>query len=640
MKTKSSLLSQCRPPLTLAYSLLLTLAAPALSQVSTSVTTDSLAGNAEKYYASRDYSRAATGYKELADQSKDSSTRQKWRFLYADSLCQLGQWARAKSVYNEFAASTKVDKELKYQALLSVAGCSFHEEHFPEAERELAKCTELLSELKLTSQERSRRTILLLLYQGESFYRQERYDEASKLFVKALDILAGQNLGGSLDYENSKMLLESLSGCFQHLHQFDKAEPILRTMAILDKNYLGDSDLTYGWSLLGLSDVLKALHRPDEAQPLYRKAIWTFRFDNRNRIAKDLGISEEQLSRLKESDSETYKKKAQLYEKLTRDVFGQGFGARELDKNLEPPGFQSNLFDRCQAHLPGEKLGAWNLRPQRFTEAPGWVWSDPGTEQKAMIVCVHGLGLHHKAYESFAQRMAREGFIVVSFDVRGFGVFTQARGHDKLDMQGCVSDLINVIKELKQDYPKIPVFLLGESMGGALALRVAAADPQCLEGLVCSVPAGNRHSEAGTKLKVAMKLISNTKKPVYIGKTVVNQSTKDPEQRSQWVEDPNSRLRLSAQELLQFELFMRQNKEVARRIEHTPVLVFQGNQDRLVKREGTYDLFEALKTNDKTMVLLGNREHLIFEANPFKDDITLGVIGWLNAHARPEHGCE
>ena len=75
MKT-NSLLSQCRLPLTLVYSLLLFLAAPALSQVSTAVTTDSLAVDAEKYYASRDYSRAASSYKELADQSKDSSTRQ------------------------------------------------------------------------------------------------------------------------------------------------------------------------------------------------------------------------------------------------------------------------------------------------------------------------------------------------------------------------------------------------------------------------------------------------------------------------------------------------------------------------------------------------------------------------------------
>jgi hypothetical protein len=52
------------------------------------------------------------------------------------------------------------------------------------------------------------------------------------------------------------------------------------------------------------------------------------------------------------------------------------------------------------------------------------------------------------------------------------------------------------------------------------------------------------------------------------------------------------------------------------------------------RREGTYDLFEAVGTQDKTLVLLGDREHLIFEANPFKDDITLGIVGWLNAHSK------
>jgi alpha-beta hydrolase superfamily lysophospholipase len=56
------------------------------------------------------------------------------------------------------------------------------------------------------------------------------------------------------------------------------------------------------------------------------------------------------------------------------------------------------------------------------------------------------------------------------------------------------------------------------------------------------------------------------------------------------------------------------------------------------KKTGTYDLFEAIATKQKTLVVIGGAEHLIFEASQFKDDITTGVTGWLKAHgARCEY---
>lgn len=609
---------------------------------------DALAG-ANGLYAAKKYAAAAEAYRLSADlyergiksgaaeqSAKYADGYRKARFDYADSLCQNGEWAKACRVYDFFNAA-RFPATVRYEALLGAAGCEFHQNHFGEAERYLNRALELESGLGGSKTEKAQRSTILLLYRGETYYRQERFNEAAQSFQNAMDKLAEAS-GETLDYENSKILLAGLSGCYEHMHDYKQLEPVQRTMAILDKQYLGDSDLTYGWSLFGLSNTLRRLNRQEEALNLYRKAIWTFRYNNRNRIARELGIDQDPNSKNAEDSAPTGKdseRNKQIFDKLTGDIFGTAMGAKSLDKDLEPPGLSQsfNLFDRCRVHLPGEKLGAWNLQAKRFSEAPGWVWTDPYKEQKAMLLCVHGLGLHHKAYDSFARRMAREGFIVVSFDVRGFGVFMQEKGHEKLDMQGCVQDLRNVLAELRRDYPRIPIFLLGESMGGALALRVAASDPQLIDGLVCSVPAGERRSETGTKLKVAMKLIANTKKPMDLGNKVVNRSTTDPGLRCQWIEDPSSRLRLTAQELLQFELFMRQNKEVAQKIDRTPVLVFQGDQDRLVKKEGTYDLFESLKTKDKVMVLLGNSEHLIFEANPFKDDITLGVIGWLSAHA-------
>lgn len=81
-------------------------------------------------------------------------------------------------------------------------------------------------------------------------------------------------------------------------------------MALLDKNYYGDTDIRYGWSLFSLSEALKACHRNDEAVPIYQKAIYVFRHNNRERIATEYGIDDEQLKQAALTDSaEEFEKK-------------------------------------------------------------------------------------------------------------------------------------------------------------------------------------------------------------------------------------------------------------------------------------------------------------------------------------------
>ncbi len=618
-----------------------------------STTPTSLQAEADALYAKRQFKEALPKYEKLVLDtdtcesrmtSAKSFTPEQLKALtdLADCLCQTKQYSRARAIYEQIQSywnkqpSCAIGAKNQLESELAVAGCYFHEHNYKETERLLPHCAELAKSKELDKSYQRRVSTLVQIYKGEALYRQRNYSSAAKVFEAALEQLTEDNTI-YLSYDLNKMVLENLGGCYQYLGAFNKAEPILRAMALLDKNYFGDTDIRYGWSLFSLSEALKACHRNDEALPIYQKAIYVFRHNNRERIATEYGIDDEQLKQAALTESaEELEKKKKLAHALTIAIYGSEASANNSDgdKNLQQQTGHSSFFDHCERHPASEKLGAWNLKPSGYRDAPGWVWVDPRVPRKAVLVCIHGLGLHHKAYESFAQRICKEGITVVSFDVRGFGSFLESKGNETLNMAGCVSDIVNVLGELRQDYKGLPIFLLGESMGGALALRVAAKNPELIDGVVCSVPAGQRYRETGTKLKVAFNLVSNKNKELNIGKGVVNRSTSDQQERMRWSDDPNSRLNLSAKELLNFEQFMRQNAEYARKITKSPVIVFQGNQDRLVKREGTYDLFEAVGTQDKTLVLLGDREHLIFEANPFKDDITLGIVGWLNAHTK------
>jgi alpha-beta hydrolase superfamily lysophospholipase len=88
-----------------------------------------------------------------------------------------------------------------------------------------------------------------------------------------------------------------------------------------------------------------------------------------------------------------------------------------------------------------------------------------------------------------------------------------------------------------------------------------------------------------------------------------------------WGNDPLSRMKLSPNELIQFQSFMNQNHESAHQITDKPVLIVQGVLDKLVRPEGTVELFNELNTKDKKIVLIPDGEHLIFEENQFTDEV-------------------
>ncbi len=416
-------------------------------------------------------------------------------------------------------AKNSVEAKKKLFYITEIAGTYFRQDNYSEAERYLTMAMALLPmipEADLSSDARANQSTLLSIYWAKAFTARTAIKMQSSLTD---GIRRGAKIAQCF-LRISKMLLGSLGGCYDQLKQFDKSAPIYRGMAMLDRNYFGDTDLNYGWSLLELSDSLKAQGKKAEAAPLFEKAVWIFRDDNCRRLAEKYGVDERQLKD-EEAGGIASPEKIQQDKKLAAilrsTVFGLGDTLEKKvgDKDLAQPGTElATLFDHCQAPKRG-KLGAWNVKPVKHTDAPGWVWADPRVPQKALMLCVPGLGLHHRAFQSFAERIVDQGFTVVSFDVRGFGAYMQSKGHDHLDMNACLNDLISIIGLIRRDYKGKPVFLLGESMGGALALRVVADQPDLVDGLVCSVPAAERHQETGTKLKIGLKLLT---RPQQTGK--------------------------------------------------------------------------------------------------------------------------
>lgn len=288
----------------------------------------------------------------------------------------------------------------------------------------------------------------------------------------------------------------------------------------------------------------------------------------------------------------------------------------------------------------GAQLNSAPAKPKPIRlkiDVPCRAWVPPKVQPKVLVLCVHGLGLNSDSYENLGKRLAKAGIGAFSVDVRGFGTWIKLEGKNRVDFDACLDDVIQALQTLHTAYPQKPVILLGESMGGAIAMRVAANHPELVDGLVSSVPSGDRFHTTRNSLKVALNVMTlRGNKQIDVGTGVIDDATEDAKLKTAWKDDPLNRLKLSAKELWQFQNFMNENHRAAKKIKVTPVLMVVGMNDRLCKPKGTLELYDEVCSDDKKMMTVKHGEHLIFEEAQCSPAVFSVLVNWLDSHSSPK----
>lgn len=275
----------------------------------------------------------------------------------------------------------------------------------------------------------------------------------------------------------------------------------------------------------------------------------------------------------------------------------------------------------------------------RLIELPGRIplitWSDAVSKPTSIVLAIHGLGMNKESYEKLAGQLARNNVGTYALDVRGFGAWKNAgAGNDKVDFEQTLVDIKQSLDYMHNSHPGVPVYLLGESMGGALALQATARYPESLKGVVSSVPAGNSKYTIPTALKVALiGLFRGPNAEVDIGKDVVEKATTKPGLERKILSDPRNRRKLSVKEIAAFRKMIANNKVSATEIRRTPVLIVQGYRDKLVSPKGTIKLYNKVKNTDKNMLLVGQKEHFVLEEGQANDFVMDNLVKWFERKA-------
>ena len=106
------------------------------------------------------------------------------------------------------------------------------------------------------------------------------------------------------------------------------------------------------------------------------------------------------------------------------------------------------------------------------TQLPLRRWDADG-KPRAVIVALHGMSDYSNAFDMPGKVWAKLGITTLAYDQRGFGRSDNPgiwAGADAMR-----ADLNDAVAAARARYPGVPVFALGESMGGAVVLTALAS---------------------------------------------------------------------------------------------------------------------------------------------------------------------
>ncbi len=274
----------------------------------------------------------------------------------------------------------------------------------------------------------------------------------------------------------------------------------------------------------------------------------------------------------------------------------------------------------------------WLSRQFRARSLPLIDWQPNEQKPKAVLLCVPALGLENRAFMPFAKEMAGRGFAVYAMDVRGFGAWQSEYGSETVDFKHALADIQALIQIVKTRHKNLAVFLVGESMGGALALRAASEFGSDMDGVISSVPSAERHGGGKMAAQVAIHFLRSPHKPFDIVSDIATQATSQNELIEIWKKDPKAKIGLSPIELIEFDRFMKITESRCSLIRSTSVMLIQGLADKLVKPSGTYTMFDKINSADKALIIIGKAEHLILETTNQSKLLLQGLSAWLENH--------
>jgi alpha-beta hydrolase superfamily lysophospholipase len=259
-------------------------------------------------------------------------------------------------------------------------------------------------------------------------------------------------------------------------------------------------------------------------------------------------------------------------------------------------------------------------------------WPLPaGSARRGSALIIHGIGEHSGRYAHVAAALNRIGIAAQSYDHRGFGQSGGPKAilpHAEVLLDDAKQVYEAFAAEARAAGDHAPPFLIGHSMGGAVAARAVTGGWIAPRGLVLSSPALKTHVPGFVEwiAHQAARLIPNLARPhgLPLGKishdeAVVADAEADPFNH-----------RIASPRLISFILSAgEQARRDAGKV-RVPTLLLVAGEDYLVDPHGARAFFDALPPGVGTMHWYDGLYHEVFnEREPDRARVLGDLTAWI-----------
>lgn len=282
----------------------------------------------------------------------------------------------------------------------------------------------------------------------------------------------------------------------------------------------------------------------------------------------------------------------------------------------------------------GDTVRAPTFTEDRYVAADGTtlplaVWPAANGPPTAVILGLHGFGDYRKAWEDPAQIWAKAGIATYAYDQRGFGA-SPTRGRWP-GTEALVDDAKAAALLLRAKYPGVPLYLAGESMGGAVAL-VAADQGAEVDGLILSATALRSRETFGPVASAGLWFFAHTVPWLPSGPTSIDyMPTDNPKTMEKLRKDPMMLRQVRLDMGYGLVDLMDDARASAERV-RLPYLMLHGLGDRIVPQEPVRAAIEVMPPRaDSKLAFYKKGYHLLLRDNDGKI-VAADVESWMFDH--------
>ncbi len=164
---------------------------------------------------------------------------------------------------------------------------------------------------------------------------------------------------------------------------------------------------------------------------------------------------------------------------------------------------------------------------------------EPKKGWKGIVIIAHGMAENKERYLNFIEFLAQNGYIAIVYDHLGHGINTHEEdlGYFGRNKEILALDLVEVLNDLKKQYPNVSVNILGHSMGSLVVRQfLQKHDYQIKKCIVCGPPTYNPFSFLGKRIASILTIFHGERyRSAFLNKLVFGSYNKKNTLENAWI---------------------------------------------------------------------------------------------------------